>query len=153
MYINDNKIHGSHGFSDQVQTFHHFVQGIVRTLPPANHDGALPNGTLGDLMDEPVNDKSNPLVHDFVQIGRDTGHLRHHANLKKTEKNVSQYPGHETKKKGGLHHSPTAGDPSYDGNGGSHFSGGHATEPPLGSTTDLRLDVAANMSGSIWAVP
>ena len=86
MYINDNKIHGSHGFSNQVQAFHHFIQSIVRTLPPANHDGALPNGTLGDLMDEPVNDKSNPLIHDFVQIGRDTGHLRHHANLKKTEK-------------------------------------------------------------------
>ena len=82
MYINDNKIHGSHGFNDQIESLHHFVQGIVRTLPPANHDGALPNGTLGDLMDEPVDDKSNPLVHDFVQIGRDTGHLRHHANLK-----------------------------------------------------------------------
>ena len=86
MYINDNKIHGSHGFSDQVQAFHHFIQGIVRTLSPANHDGALPNGTLGNLMDKPVNDKSNPLVHDFVQIGRDTRHLRHHANLKKQKK-------------------------------------------------------------------
>ena len=100
MYINDNKIHGTHGFSDQVQAFHHFVQGIVRTLPPANHDGALPNGTLGDLMDEPVDDKSNPLVHHFVQIGRDTGHLRHHANLK-TEKSFFQCHGYETKEKRG----------------------------------------------------
>ena len=151
MYINDNKIHGSHGFSDQIQSLHDFIQSIVRTLPPANHDGTLPNGTLGNLMDKPVDDKSNPLVHHFVQIGRDTGHLRHHANLK-PEKNVSQYPGHETKKMG-LYHSPTTGDPSYDGNGGTHFSGGHAAAPLLGSTTDLRPDVVANMSGSIWAVP
>ena len=100
MHINDNKIHGSHGFCDQVQSLHDFVQGIVRTLSPANHDGALPNGTLGDLMDKPINDKSNPLVHDFVQIGRDTRHLRHHANLK-NKKKFFQYPGHETKKKGG----------------------------------------------------
>ena len=100
MYINDNKIHGSHGFSDQVQAFHDFIQGIVRTLPPANHDGALTQGTLGDLMDEPVNDKGNALIHDFVQIGRDTGHLRHHANLKKQKKNVSQHPGHKKKKNG-----------------------------------------------------
>ena len=51
----------------------------------------------------------------------------------------------------GLNHSPTTGDPSYDGNGGTHFSGGHVTAPPLGSTTDLRPDVAASMSESIWA--
>ena len=86
MYINDNKIHGSHGFSNQVQSPHDFVQRIVRTLPPANHDGALPNGTLGDLMDEPVDDERNALIHDFIQIGRDPGHLRHHANLKKQKK-------------------------------------------------------------------
>ena len=86
MYINDNKIHGSHGFNDQIESLHDFVQGIVRALPPANHDGALTQGTLGDLMDEAVDDKGNALVHDFVQIGRDTGHLRHHANLKKPEK-------------------------------------------------------------------
>ena len=83
MYIDDNKIHGSHGFDDQIESLHYFVQGIVGTLPPANHDGALTQGTLGDLMDKPVDDKGNALIHDFVQIGRDTGHLRHHANLKK----------------------------------------------------------------------
>ena len=96
MYINDNKIHGSHGFNDQIQSFHHFVQGIVGALPPTNHDGALTQGTLGDLMDEAVNDKGNPLIHHFVQIGRDPGHLRHHANLRK--KTFSQHPGHEKKK-------------------------------------------------------
>ena len=101
MYINDNKIHGSHGFCDQIQSLHDFIQSIIRPLPPTNHDGTLPNGTLGDLMDEPINDKSNALVHHLVQIGRDTRHLRHHANLKKKQKkNVSQYPGHERKKKG-----------------------------------------------------
>ena len=82
MYIDDNKIHGSHGIHDQIQSFHDFVQGIIGTLPPANHDGALTNGTHGDLMYEPVNDESNPLVHHLVQIGRDTCHLRHHANLR-----------------------------------------------------------------------
>ena len=97
MYVDHNKIHGSHGFNDQIESLHHFVQGIVGTLPPANHDGALTQGTLGDLMHEPVNDKGNALIHHLVQIGRDTGHLRHHANLK-TRKNVSQHPGHETKK-------------------------------------------------------
>ena len=50
-------------------------------------------------------------------------------------------------------HSPTTGDPSYDGNGGTHFSGGHAAAPPLGSTTDLRPDVVASLSGRIWATP
>ena len=53
----------------------------------------------------------------------------------------------------GLHHLPTTGDPSYDGNGGTHFSGGRVTAALLDSTTDLRLDVVANMSGSIWATP
>ena len=100
MHINDNEIHGSHGIHNQIESLHHFVQGIVAALSPANHDRAFPNGTLGDLMDEPVDDKSNPLVHDFVQIGRNTRHLRHHANLKKQKKNVSQYPGHKKKKNG-----------------------------------------------------
>ena len=100
MYIDHNKIHGSHGFNDQIQSLHHFVQGIVGTLPPANHDGALTQGTLGDLMYEAVNDERNSLIHHLVQIGRDTCHLCHHANLK-PEKNVSQCQGHETKK-GGL---------------------------------------------------
>ena len=85
MHINNNKIHGSHGFSDQVQSLHDFVQSIVGTLPPANHDGALTQGTLGNLMHESVDDKGNPLIHEIVQIGRDPGHLRHHANLKKNK--------------------------------------------------------------------
>ena len=88
MYIHDNKLHGSHGFGDQIESLHHFVQGIVRTLPPANHDGALTQGTIGNLMYKAVNDERNALVHDLVQIGRDPRHFRHHANLKKTEKNV-----------------------------------------------------------------
>ena len=89
MYVNNNKSHVIYGVHNQVQAFHHFVQGIVGALPPANHDGALTNGTLGDLMYEPVNDESNPLVHHLVQIGRDTRHLRHHANLKPEKKFLS----------------------------------------------------------------
>ena len=152
MYVNDNKIHGSHGFGDQIESLHDFIQGIVRTLPPANHDGTLTHGTIGDLMNEPVNDERNALVHHLVQIGRDTRHLRHHANLK-PEKNISQRQGHE--KTGVLkkNHSPTTGDPSYDGNGGTHFSGGHATARPFGSTIDLRPGVEETLSGSIWAIP
>ena len=144
MYINDNKMHGSHGFGDQIESLHHFIQGIVRTLPPANHDGALTQGTRGDLMHEPVNDKGNPLVHHLVQIGRDTRHFRHHANLK-PEKNVSQRQGHEKKKVSSKNHSPTTGDPSYDGNGGTHFSGGYGAAPPLGSSTDLRPGVGESL--------
>ena len=153
MYINDNKIHGSHGFNDQIESLHHFVQGIVGTLPPANHPGALTHGTLGDLTLEAVNDKGNALVHHLVQIGRDTRHFRHHANLQNRKKvflSIQVMKKNVTLKK---NHSPTTGDPSYDGNGGTHFSGGHVTEPRLGSTTDLRPDVVANLSGRIWATP
>ena len=62
---------------------------IIGALPPANHHGALTNGTLGDLMFEAVNDERNPLIHHLVQIGRDTCHLRHHANLKPEKKRFS----------------------------------------------------------------
>ena len=86
MYIYDNKFHGSHGFGDQIESLHDFIQGIVAALPPANHDGTLTHGTLGDLMYKAVNDKRNALVHHLVQIGRDTRHLRHHANLKPEKK-------------------------------------------------------------------
>ena len=86
MNIQHNKSHGSHGIHDQIQSLHHFVQGIVGTLPPANHHGALTHGTFGDLTLEAVNDKGNALVHHLVQIGRDTRHFRHHANLKKQKK-------------------------------------------------------------------
>ena len=87
MYIDHNKIHGSHGIHDQIQSLHHFVQGIIGALSSTNHDGALTQGTLGNLMLEPVNDERNALVHHLVQIGRDTRHFRHHANLQKQTKN------------------------------------------------------------------
>ena len=101
MYIDHNKIHGCHDIHNQIQSPHHFVQGIVGGLSSANHHGALTNGTLGDLtLVEAVNDKGNALVHHLVQIGRDTRHLGHHANLKKkTEKSFFQRQGHEKKKK------------------------------------------------------
>ena len=86
MYVNDNKIHGSHGIHDQVESLHHFVQGIVAALSPANHDGALTHGTIGELMYEPVNDKSNALIHESVQVRLRTRHFHHHANLKPEKK-------------------------------------------------------------------
>ena len=85
MYINDNKIHGIHHFMNQIQSRHDFVYGIVRGLPSANHDGALTQGCFGNAMGELPNDKGNTLIHQSIQIGRDTGHLRHHANLKKNQ--------------------------------------------------------------------
>ena len=99
MNVNDNKRHGSHGVHDQIQSLHDFVQGIIGALSPANHDGAFTHGTLGELMFEPVNDKGNALVHHLVQIGRDTRHFRHHANLKNQKKSFFQRQGHEKKKK------------------------------------------------------
>ena len=89
LYINDNKIHGIHHFMNQIQSRHDFVYGIVRGLSPANHDGALTQGCLGNPMGELPNDKGNTLIHQPIQIGRDTGHLRHHANLKKKKCFVS----------------------------------------------------------------
>ena len=86
MYVNNNKIHGSHGIHNQVESLHDFVQGIIGALSPANHDGALTQGTIGNLMYEAVNDERNALVHHLVQIGRDTRHFRHHANLKNRKK-------------------------------------------------------------------
>ena len=86
MYIHDNKMHGSHGVHNQVESLHDFIQGIVAALSPTNHDGQLTQGTLGELMFESVNDKGNALIHHPVQIGRDPRHLRHHANLKKQKK-------------------------------------------------------------------
>ena len=105
-------------------------------MPPSRHslDGALTNGALGILLYEPVDDKGNALVHHLVQIGRDMRHFRHHANLKPEKKFLNV----KVMRRMCLEKSPTTGDPSYDGNGGNHFSGGHATAPPLDSTTDLR---------------
>ena len=59
------------------------VNGIVRGLPPSNHDGTFSNGTLGDPMFELVNDKRNALVHQVVEIGGLTRHFHHHAKTKK----------------------------------------------------------------------
>ena len=105
MYVHDNKIHGSHGVHNQIQSLHHFVQCIIGALSPANHDGKLTQGTIGNLMFEAVNDERNALVHHLVQIGRDPCHFRDHANLK-PEKSFSQRQGHE-KKNGSLKKSLT----------------------------------------------
>ena len=50
---------------------------------------------MGELALESVNDKGNALVHQVVQIGRDTRHLYHHAKSvirkKKTLSHFSTY--------------------------------------------------------------
>ena len=86
MYINYNKIHSRHDLINQIESPHDFVQGIIRTLPPANHHGVLTHGTILKLLLEPVNDKRDPLIHHLVQIGRDPCHLRHHTNLQNQTK-------------------------------------------------------------------
>ena len=86
MNVNDYKSHGSHYIHAQINPFHHFVQGVVRGFPPANHDGALTQGTLEDLTFEAVDDERDALIQQVVQVRGDTGHLRHHANLKKRVK-------------------------------------------------------------------
>ena len=48
------------------------------------------------------------------------------------------------------HDLPTTGDRLYDGNGGTHFFEEYAIAAPLDSTTDLRLGVAASLSGRTW---
>ena len=83
MYINNNKIHGRHDIINQIESLHDFIQGIVRALSSANHHRVLAHGTVLKPLLKPLNDKRNPLIHDTVQVGRDTRHLRHHANLKK----------------------------------------------------------------------
>ena len=89
MYVNDNKIHGSHGIHNQIQSVYHFVQGIVGSLSPTNHDGELTQGTVGELVLEAVNDECNALVHHLVKIGRDPCHFRHHANLQNRKNSFS----------------------------------------------------------------
>ena len=89
MYINHNKIHCGHDIINQIESLYHFVQRIIGTLSPANHHGVLTHGTILQLLLEPVNDKRDPLIHHLVQIGRDTCHLHHHANLKPEQKFLS----------------------------------------------------------------
>ena len=66
MYIDTNKLHGGHNIVNQIESIHHFVQGIVRALPLANHDRVLAHGTVPQLLLEPLNEEGNPLVHDTV---------------------------------------------------------------------------------------
>ena len=67
---------------------HHFVHRIVGSLSPANHDGALSNGTVGELVFDGVNHKRNPFIHQAVEIGGLPRQFHHH----------SQSQGHEKKK-------------------------------------------------------
>ena len=83
MYIYGNKMHGGHDIVNQIQSLYDFIQGIISGFSPSNHHRVLTHGTILQLLLEPLNEEGNPLVHDTVQVGRDTRHLHHHANLKK----------------------------------------------------------------------
>ena len=83
MYINDDKFHRGHHIHTQIDASHHLVEGVVGSLPPANHNRTLTQGTMGDLTFEAVDDERDALIQQVVQVRGDTGHLRHHPNLKK----------------------------------------------------------------------
>ena len=143
MNINDYKIHRRHDFHYQVQTLHHFIHRVVGLLPSANHDRALSHRTVGDPIFELVNDKRNALIHQVVEIGRVTGHLRHHTNLKPKKKRHSIniiFQLHPTKKP--VLYSPTTGDQYGSGSGDRGCFEGCAIGIPLGSNTGTRPDVS-----------
>ena len=50
-------------------------------------------------------------------------------------------------------HSPTSGDPTCDGNGGTHWSWEHAIARSLGSKSGLCLGAWDTLSWRIWATP
>ena len=81
-----NQSHSIHCSDNQVQAIHDLVYGIIGRLSPANHHRASTHGTVGDFVFEPVNHKGNALIHEIVQVGGHSGHLRHHPNLKKRVK-------------------------------------------------------------------
>ena len=83
---NMNQSHGIHYTNNQVHAFHDLVYGVVRRLSPADHDRALTHGTVWDFIFESLDDKGNTLIHEIVQVGGHSGHLRHHPNLKKRVK-------------------------------------------------------------------
>ena len=125
MYINSHKSHDVHCVHTQINPFHHFVQGVIGSLPPTNHDETPTQGTLGDLALEAVDDERDALIQQVVQVRGETGHLRHHANLQPDNKFFSVHV--QPQQKNTPFHLPKTGGPSYDGNGGSHFSGVYST--------------------------
>ena len=128
------------------------VNGIVRGLPPSNHDGTFSNGTLGDPMFELVNDKRNALVHQVVEIGGLTHHFHHHANLKPREKS-SNFFFNPSQPKHPFFPLPITDDPWGGGSGDTGCLGVRANEIPLGSSDDPRPVFVGSLSGRIWVTP
>ena len=118
---NMNQSHGIHRMHTKINPLHHFVQGVVRRLSPADHNRALTHGTVGDLTLEAVNNERDALVQQVVQVRGDPRHLRHHPNLQPDNKFFLSPCSTTTKNT--PFHLPKNGDPSYDGNGGSHLFG------------------------------
>ena len=99
--------------------------------------GHFPTGQVPIL--ELVNDKCNALVHQVVEIGRDTCHFCHHANLKpKKRLSIIVFNPHNKKT---VLYSPTSGDLCGGGSGDSGHFEVRANELSLGSSVDLRLGV------------
>ena len=95
-------IHGFHDMVNQIESLHDFIQGIISAFSPTNHDGALTHGRLRDPIFELINEKSNALVHQVVQVRLCMGHFCHHANLKPNKKNVFSQPPVPKKDNGSL---------------------------------------------------
>ena len=106
---------------------------------------------MGDLTFEAVNNESDALVQQVVQIGGG------HGPSPPSSQSEKKSQGHEKKKKMCMKENsvplPKIGDPSYDGSGGSHFVWVYAIARLLGSTNVPRPGVVESQSKHIWATP
>ena len=79
---------------------------------------------MGNLALEALDDERDPFIHEIVQVRGDPRHLHHHANLQPDNKFFSVHVQlNLTNTIFFFFHLPKTGGPSFDGNGGSHFSG------------------------------
>ena len=144
-YIHDNKIHGIHDFVNQIQSRHDFIHGVVGGLSSANHNRALTYRMLFKPSIKLVNDKGYSLIHKIVQVRLGARHLYRHTNLKKP-KNMSVIGSPRQKKRDfSNNYLPITGDRVFDGNGGSHWSGGHVVVLSPDSTIDPYLGDGENL--------
>ena len=137
-YIYDNKIHGVHDFVYQIQSRHDFIHGVIGGLSLANHHRALTYRMLFKPSIKLVNDEGYSLIHKFVQVRLGARHLYRHTNLKKNQ-TMSVIGLPRQKRDFSNNYLPITGDRVFDGNGGSHWSGGHADAQSPDSTIDPYL--------------
>ena len=144
LYIHDNKIHGIHDFVNQIQSRHDFIHGVVGGLSSANHHRALTYRMLFKPSIKLVNHEGYSLIHKIVQVRFGARHLYRHTNLKKKPNHVS-YRVTKTKRDFSNNYLPITGDRVFDGNGGSHWSGGHVVVLSPDSTIDPYLGDGENL--------